>query len=507
MRRRFHLVALTTDLTRVLAMQTPAGWLLPMLQDDGRSELPDQVEGLLKQFVSGADMVHETATVADLRNASLDCYQGVCVAVISGDAAEAAPGVVPAASAAVVPIATDELLARPAVLPAQREALASAVARQRAPVGRFDSASQVADALAWAGREVARVEGATVDAIDRHRCARHEYVVRLHKAAGQPAERSGAGGDASADDAGRKATLYFKGGRERVDDEALLTVLLWGMRPSQFPRTVAVDPQHDRWIYRELEGELLVGDRLTLTRAVAAVRSLASLQRQVTREGAAVREHLARRSMNAVEMFARVDAIVCHASATAGAGTTAGADATAGAGVTTDADAAAGAGALSRWPAESGSVRQACEDIDSLGLPRSLVLSDFWGRNIVLTELGDGSEGIGFIDLEHSYWSYPFLSLGRFLGEVTRRLPEVAEARATLEQAFIEEWTAMVPAEVMARGVNGLPFLGRLFGVLLESRECDLLERSLDAELPPGYRAARLAGPIDAVLGATPGAG
>jgi hypothetical protein len=281
---------------------------------------------------------------------------------------------------------------------------------------------------------------------------RYDYVVRLGTTVGN---------------------LYFKGGLERIADEASLTDALATLTSGQVPSTITTDYASGRWLYHELAGDLLIGSAFTEQMATAAVRALASLQKRAL-TGSAVEEHLSRRRMCALDLFARVNETIEESAETP------------------DGDAER----LDQWRRESARIAGTCARIDALGHPLTLVLSDFCGRNLLLT-----TGGIGFIDLEQSYWSHPWLSLWHFLHDVEQSGVMRNGARHRIARAFVSEWADIVPAGTMIQALTHLPTLGRLFGILLATRELAIQERELGEKLPARYRIKRLAPYIDRLLG------
>jgi len=446
-RRRFHLVAVTTDLGRTLAIQTAAGWLLPWLDDDPRTELPAQVEAALRRVAGTSEMVHEAPLASEC--VSDDVRHAACVALIADPLESRDEGL------AAVPHAA--LMAAPALIPLQRQAWLQAIGRLRAPIAPFDSGAQVRSALAWAEEQAAAHTQARVLTAVRHRCTRYEYVVRLDTTDG---------------------VVYLKAGPERAADEGVLTDLLWKLSPRHFPETLALDIVRHRWLYRELPGELLLGPHLTEGAAAAAVRALAVVQKRAL-DAPLIERHLACRRLRAVDLFVRADAIVADAWSGSAATSTSSA-------VTSERSSwrSAQGDVIDAWRAVRPVLGQACEELDRLGLPLTLVLSDFWPRNILVTP-----DGIGFIDVEQSYWSYPFLSLARFLREIERML-RVGPAR--IVQAFTEAWADVVSPTTMARGLSFLPIVEGLFATLLVSRESDLQAQGLGTALPDRCRKVSL---------------
>jgi Phosphotransferase enzyme family len=445
--RRFHIIAVTPDLARTLVIETAAGWLLPWFDDDPRVALPHQIESILRPLVSKADIVHE-APLPDVASAH-GVVQGYC----------AIATVAPALSADATFLENSDLQVRPAVLGFQRKAWLWALHRLRAPTSDFDCWSQVTEALAWVERHVATRVGTRVVSMMRHRCSRNEYVVRLETMGGR---------------------MYFKGGSERVADEGGLTVLLHALDPTVVPETVALDVMAGRWIYRELPGTLLSESTLTMSTVTGVVSALARLQK-LTVGATSVRDHLASRSVNAVDLFLAADGIV---------------QSTFGKCVNGQQKADERARLIDAWLSSRDALVERCLTVDRLKMPRCLVPSDFWPRNILTTPYG-----VGFIDLERCYWGYPFLPLWRYLHEVERALQPAERAGGQIESAFVTAWADVVAPQDMTAAFAELPLLGRLFDLLLASRELDSRERDLGSLLSKAFRADLLSRHVRRLLG------
>lgn len=426
---RHHLVTLTAGASHAVALRTATGWLLPAQDKAPDRELPEQVSDHMSRVIGQVETVHEAPLTAT-RNSPIDEFY--FVSRINETAR--------ASTIAMVP--TAELLGTPALLPIQREALAVAIARETTPSAPFDSANRVADALTWARTRAAAGTGARVITVIPHRCARHEYVARLKTESGM---------------------LCFKGGLDRVKDEGRLTQMLWTVSPNQFPCTIAVDESRAWWLYRELEGELLVESRLTLDTACAALRALAALQKRVA-TCHPIERHFAGRTMNASDLLMRAHEVVAVSCA-------------------------GRPELLDEWLGRRQEWTDICSWVDGLGIPSTLVPSDFWGRNLLLTR-----DGIGFIDLENCYWSHPWLPLLRFIREVEGAVGTSSEVGEAMTNAFVSAWASHVPPETMRRALAHLPLLARLFNLLLVNHEVMLRQRELGAAdgLPDWFRAAHL---------------
>jgi hypothetical protein len=453
--RCFHVVGVTEDLTHTLVIRTTAGWLLPWLNDNPQEELPLQTEAMLRRMVSTSVLVHEAPLPL---GPTLDhVVHGYCCALVRG----------PLYGTDIAAVAHTELSVTRAIIPLQRQAWEFALGRLRAPVADFDSGPRVAAALEWAERQIIGHARARVLSMTRHRCSRHEYVMCVDTTQGM---------------------MYFKGGLERVADEGVLTGLLSALDAQAVPATLAIDVTQGRWVYLELRGDLLIGPQLTVKSAALAAAALAALQKR-TLAAPTVRDHLRARRLTAIDLFDAIDLIVhdvadCHNAAvdqdTAGR---------------PDVDLEGLEGALDTWRANRGAILERCSAVDRLNLPLVFVPSDFWPRNVVVT-----ADGIGFIDVERSYWSLPILSLWRFTHEVERILQTDGIARGRIESAFSTGWADIITLTDMTRALAELPLLGGLFSVLLLSRDLDQQERDLGSQMPAPHRAIVLLGQLRQAL-------
>jgi hypothetical protein len=440
--RRFHIVCVTRDLAKTLVIETAAGWLLPWLDDNPTLELPEQVQTILRPLVASIDIVHE-APLPDTVTAD-QIVQGYCLVVTSHQSSSSSSSS-PANSKLV---ANSELSVRPALLRFQHQAWLLAMERLHAPIADFDSVTQVEAALEWVARRVAECSRGRVQSIIRHRCSRHEYVARLDTTSG---------------------TMYFKGGVERVADEGVLTALLHALDATIVPETLAIDVGSGRWIYRELPGSLMAGSSPTMSTVLDVVSVLTGLQKRAV-TAPAVRDQLRARCLTAVDLFEAADRTIQSVFAR---------------GVSGDQNVDDAASVIESWRSEKDEMFERCLGVDRIGIPRSLAFSDFWSRNILQTPGG----GIGFIDLERCYWSYPFLPLWRLGRDVEDALETGGVARARIESAFVTAWSDVVAPSDMTTALAELPLLGRLFALLIASREIDLRERDLGSPLPPQRRA------------------
>jgi hypothetical protein len=435
---RFHVVGISTELTHALVFRTSTGTFLPCLTTS-RVGLPSVVEAMFAQLVATTDIVHWAPLPSNHDLPGSDWY---CVALIAKP--------VPSRGVELVP--TERLLTDGALPRSQRQALSIALSRLKSPVHPFDSATQVAQALAWAERLITGQCGNHVLGRSRLRCERYNYVVEYSTTEG---------------------LMYLKGGSDRIADEAVLADRLWSLRPRQLPETVAIDRTRHCWLYRAVPGQPLTRE-LNAASAAAAARALASLQKE-TLDAPSVESHLFDRHLNAVDLLQRVDEIVEDACASIPS-------------IPEDAY------PITAWRRSIQTIRKRCDAVDALALPKALVISDFWTGNILVTP-----DGFGFIDVGYSYWSYPFIPLWRLTRDVERRL-RTGDAYTVITRAFVDEWASAVPPERMLHALESFELLGRLFAVLMASLTSDLHQRGLGIELPAGYRAGYLASRVRRVL-------
>jgi hypothetical protein len=441
-----HLLALTRDRDGVLAIHTDAGWLLPRAEHAGQSStLASAIDAVLRRLSATAQIIHWAPLASGAGGASAGPgavdRQMYAIASLSG----------PVVSSGAKDTPFESLLSTPALLPVQRDAVQTAVSRLRAPRLPFDSEDQVAAALEWATRAIAAT-GAQVIAAAAHRCARSSRVVRFDTTVGR---------------------MYLKAGRGRASDEARLCDLLAAIAPRRFPTTAALDTDQECWLYHAMEGEPLTGSRLSVARAMAAVDALVDLQKR-TMTAAAIKTHLSTRCLRAQDLMARVcEAIerIWHDDA----------------------------GPIEQWRTFIGLATRSCARLDELDVPLTLAFSDFWTENILMTP-----DGIGFIDVENAYWTFPFVPLWRFGRDVDRQLRTGGIIRRRLEQRLVEAWADTVDRRVMTQALAGFPLLGRLFGLLMASADLDRYEQELGGPLPASYRATQLRARLMSLM-ATPG--
>lgn len=434
MYRRLHIVAVSEDLSWTLALQTTGGWLLPWIDVDGHETLFPRLEARLASLVTLRELIH-AAPIPPQHND--DVRQGYCVALVSD----------PRAAVDVAAVSHQTLVSTRALLPRQRAAWNTAMDRLRVPSASFDGREQTTAARQWAEHELMARLGVHVVSVVPHRCLRDDYVVRYQTANG---------------------AAYFKGGPERARDEGELTRRLWAVSPQHFPETISLDTVGCRWLYRELPGRPLSTRQLTIEMAVAAIRTLAMLQRRVL-DAPDICRHLESRRVTASELFARVDAIV---------------------GQTWLFEAVAPAqedGLRRSWDEHCDRMRATCAAIDALDLPQTLVISDLWPGNVLATP-----HGIGFVDLGQSYWSYPVLSLSRFIKNVEAALHSRGRARTAIEHAFVDSWAEVVDPARMRKALPHLSLLNRLLGTVLKNSQVARWQQDLLEELPGWYRAIEL---------------
>lgn len=406
---------------------------------------------MLTSVVTSFDIVHVAPVSFDSSGESSHWY---CLARVSGSLV----------SDRITDVALTELSGTKPLLAIQQQALRLSLQRLQAPDAPFDSPARVDDALQWAEREIRdRIDSgdsATL-ATTRHRCGRHEYVVRMQTTAG---------------------AVYFKSGRARARDEGVLTRLLHRLSPHRFPETLALDTAAHHWLYRELAGEPLNGPAFTADRALMAVSALVSVQKQALATPA-IHDHLIDREMNATQLLEKVDDAIRDAWRSPGPN-------------------ADSYGVFHQWcaTATADQLQTICHTVDGCGVPLTLTLSDFWTPNVIWTP----AASVGFIDLEMSCWSCPMLSLWRFVQDTEQRLGRDSRIRERIYEAFTRGWSEAIAPETMTSLLAQLPLLGSLFTILLFSGSLDSRAAALGAELPPGYRAYQLVPHIQKVLRKVP---
>jgi hypothetical protein len=270
--------------------------------------------------------------------------------------------------------------------------------------------------------------------------------------------------------------VFLKAGRERFADEAIITQYLHTVVPDLVPETIALDPLTCRWLYREIPGVMMSTEVFGLHTVIAAVRALVVLQ-QATLGSKHIERHVALRRQTAVDLYHAVDSYVERAWRSV-----------------PPSDAVTPV--LHTWRTLRQGMVRACEAVDHLEVPLTLVPSDYWSQNILITR-----QGIGLIDLGNSFWSIPVLPLWRFVRDIKRRLPASdptarESTRSAIGTAFVEAWAPAIPPRIMARAIAQLWLIGRLFGIQIAAYDTDLTEQSLGIELPPGYKAVRLEGRV-----------
>jgi hypothetical protein len=446
-----HLVVTTSDLKGIITVEGVDGWHLPRVEasnQTSRLSLAALLRTTLDQLTP-AELVCWSPLPAADGGLTHDQY---CVAV----ARTATLNPIPCAKTFIV--SREQLLADGMLSQVEQSAVRTAVSRLETPMAIFDSQPEVSEALAWGECAFAEVTGARVLTPTRYRNTRHDLVVRFEF-----------GGDAA----------FLKAGPGRVPDEAVLTQHLWILRPHQFPETIALDRNRYRWLYRELRGTSLASS-LTRTNILAAVRAVASLQRE-TLTVSAIADHLAHRRRSVAELFHEVDAVVRHTWRSVP-------------------PKSADGMLLSAWNTVGEGIMRTCIELDSLGIPSALVLSDLSVENVLVTQ-----HGIGFIDVGNSYWSHPILPMWRFIRDSELHLePDDPRRGSTMRQAIVETFTAVwanaVPPQSLRRAFDHLWLIGRLFSILMRSHGVDRYQEALGYELPAGYRASCLAGRVRSLL-------
>jgi hypothetical protein len=440
----FHIVGFTEEGSHTLVTLTPEGLRLPSVQSEAKHTTARTLEVFLTNALECWELVHWAPLPPMRSDKAAFENPGFYCAVVTG-------GAIRSPHLAYVP--TDILLSQRQLPWPQQDALEIALARRQRPIERFDCVEQTRTALRWAEHAIVETTGLPSSTSTIFRAARHDYVIRYDT---------------------EVEALFFKGGTFRLLDEAKTTEALHRLSPVQFPTTLARDNHLGCWLYKALDGQPL-DQQTTDTTIVSAVRALASLQKRTT-ASSSVRDVLADRQLDGRALFHRVDRVVRQAwSSLSGIGKD--------------------ARVLAMWEAMNGGIEELCAHADGDGLPLTLVLSDFFAGNVLLS-----TSGVGFIDVGHSQWSFPYLSLRRFVRDLERRLGHTCGVRSLVEQAFIDEWSTQVDPRQMRRALARLPFLGELFGLLLADIDLDEHEQAVGFALPDGYRARALAPRVEALL-------
>jgi hypothetical protein len=446
--RTVYLVATTQDFKRIAVVKGRRGWQLPRW--DGSKRIPPgRDEPLpLTAHINPTDIVHwSRLPPRDFADTDGDMY---CLAVLG----KRVGGLADERLDEFVLLDREHALTQNLLSGREQLAVVLSLSRAEAPVAAFDSHEEVRATIAWAEHQIAEAACSPITAIARYRHDRHDLIVRIQT-----------GPDA----------MYLKSGKERFTDEARLTQLLHALLPDYVPETIAAEPSTHRWLYREMPGVMMSTVPVDHHTTVAAVRALVSIQ-QATLDSEHIARHVAARRQTAIDLYRAVDSYVEHAWHSVH-----------------PSDALASV--ADTWTSLRDAMLRACAAVDQLDVPLALVPSDYWSQNILITP-----RGIGIIDLGNSFWSHPVLPLWRLVRDTKRRISrngDVSAAgvsiRAAIGSAFIDAWSSLVPARVMTRAIEQLWLIGRLFGIQIAALDLDLAEQSLGMDLPPAYRAARLA--------------
>jgi Phosphotransferase enzyme family len=87
-------------------------------------------------------------------------------------------------------------------------------------------------------------------------------------------------------------------------------------------------------------------------------------------------------------------------------------------------------------------LKKVLEQFQELNIPDTLVHGDLSPRNIYLRD-----QGFVYFDWSDTCISHPFFDLMRFLYEIEKDLPDVADARSRIRNAYLEPWTIYAPME------------------------------------------------------------
>jgi hypothetical protein len=87
-------------------------------------------------------------------------------------------------------------------------------------------------------------------------------------------------------------------------------------------------------------------------------------------------------------------------------------------------------------------LQEVLEQFRELNIPDTLVHGDLSPRNIYLRD-----QGFIYFDWSDTCISHPFFDLIRFLYEIEKDLPDVADARSRIRNAYLAPWTIYAPME------------------------------------------------------------
>lgn len=116
-------------------------------------------------------------------------------------------------------------------------------------------------------------------------------------------------------------------------------------------------------------------------------------------------------------------------------------------------------------------LKKMLEQLRKLNIPDTLVHGDLSPRNIYLLD-----QGFVYFDWSDTCISHPFFDLIRFLYEIEKDLPDVAEARSLIRNAYLAPWTIYAPMEQL---VSTFEFASATLVSLYETISDRLLRENL----------------------------
>lgn len=116
-------------------------------------------------------------------------------------------------------------------------------------------------------------------------------------------------------------------------------------------------------------------------------------------------------------------------------------------------------------------LKKVLEQLRGLNIPDTLVHGDLSPRNIYIRD-----QGFVYFDWSDTCISHPFFDLIRFLYEIEKDLPDVAEARSLIRNAYLAPWTIYAPMEKL---VSNFEFASATLVSLYETISDRLLRENL----------------------------
>src|SRR5262249_52531316 len=102
-----------------------------------------------------------------------------------------------------------------------------------------------------------------------------------------------------------------------------------------------------------------------------------------------------------------------------------------------------------------------CRELEDIDWPLTWIHADLWSPNIFI----DGDH-VSLVDLEDSYWGPPYLAMWRFFREISRRSQNEEATTSAVRDAYLAEWSSLVPEARMRRAIALLPWSGRMLRLL-----------------------------------------